>query len=160
MSIFYSFLDTASYLSKFVNFDLHHLHLTPTLGIGLPYVRVSPDTSSFWASVRASRWFFINPQFVRVFILQLPLLTFFEVLVGPASPIMPSVEDFRVSTPSLVFLLVRHAYVSKIFRPLRTLIVVPGADFETRFSESPFRVSLPFNVVQSATDNFWVLYLA
>jgi len=35
--------------------------------LGLPYVRVSPDTSSFLAFVRASGRVFENRRFVRVF---------------------------------------------------------------------------------------------
>jgi len=58
-------------------------HTTFYIVLWMPYVRVSPDTSSFWAPVRASGWFFKNPQFVRVFVLQPPFLTFFGVLVGP-----------------------------------------------------------------------------
>ena len=38
------------------------------LSLGLPYVRVSPDTSSFWASIQASGSVFKNRRFVRVFV--------------------------------------------------------------------------------------------
>src|SRR6218665_445246 len=40
----------------------HHrpVYLVVTLSVGLPYVRVSPDTSSFSAPVRASGRFFRN----------------------------------------------------------------------------------------------------